>query len=678
MATTGSLFRKIKSLAVGCKDSGHVGVSTEMANEVRICLLKGLSGALEAQPAQLTATNSPVPTYTGPLSKAANLFVYLLFGNDRLNYTLTMKTSIGILNATSGYYDEESCLYTMQTNQSDLAVGATPWYPIEAKNLKGHPYYIAEVVRMLSRYIVLTQTYDSDVMGVFAYVFTPGVWMNVALSCFVFWLVTKMYIHIRNKLNPSERIRDDSLYEVLTHLFQVETIDYTGACMKVLSLFASVLSFVIIVYFTCSMKTDIVVVQQPDFINNYDDLLTKPNIRLIFGGLGDIVSKFESAEPQSKERRAYERSLKNVGGDKNKMIVHSAGMDILQMFHLIIEVGTEKNRRTVAPVVATQIKMASNLGCFFKVLFTRSGDAAKKQVMNYYIWISQDPNAKEEILTLAYSAFYQSPYLAKIQKRMKRIVEMGLNSMWDRFNDVVPIDDKIKNQEEGDIYRNCKANDYRQNLPHVECSPFTPVQFKVLVITCGVLLVLSVVAMVREKYRKRPKHPRFGHNKVAVAGSSGVADQVRQSQQSGRNDAPFGRVATATEVFDQERQNALKVNSRTEMGPSMKLFYKRSNPKQEFQVELPLNTTATEVVDQRVRQDTLNVQARVEVTPSMKFANRRGGQKVKCEVELTQSTSAKTRGVFGRKDHSARSSRKVVPSQHINVGTEIEIFRPRT
>lgn len=82
-----------------------------MADKVRICLLAGIGGTSEMKVKQLTETNSLVPTYTGPLSKATNLFVYLLFGNDRLNYTLTLKKSVGTLNATSGYYDEGSCLY---------------------------------------------------------------------------------------------------------------------------------------------------------------------------------------------------------------------------------------------------------------------------------------------------------------------------------------------------------------------------------------------------------------------------------------------------------------------------------------------------------------------------------------------------------------------------------------
>ena len=401
-------FNTKKLLAVGYKDLAR-SVSTEMVEQVRICLLKGVNAVEKAN-----ATSGPVPKYTGgPLAKAADLFIYLIFGNDRLNYTLTLKTSAGILNATSGYYDEESCLYSMQTNQSDLSNAATSWYPIEGKHLKGHPYYIAEVVKLLTQYIVSTRTYDSDVMGVFADAFTPEVWFTVALLFFAIWLITKMHVRMWNRLNPSEIIRDDSLYEVLTHLFQVETIDYTGACMKVLSLFASVLSFVVILHFTCSMKTDIIVVEEPDLVNSYNDLLAKPNIRLVFSGFSEMMSKFELADPQSKERRAYERSLKNIGGDKNKMIVHLAGMDFLELIDLISGGATDKKTRNVLPFIATQIKMGCNLGCILKVLFARSESAKKLENMNYYTWIFQDPDAKEDILTMAYSAFYQSPYSSR-------------------------------------------------------------------------------------------------------------------------------------------------------------------------------------------------------------------------------------------------------------------------
>ena len=621
-----------------------------MAEEVRICTLKGLGGTIEMSAKQLTGTDSPGPRYSGPFAPMLNLFLGMMFGNDRLNYTTVLKTSMGNYNATSGYYDEDSCLYSMQTNQSDLGI-ASLRYPVEGKHLKSHPFYWSDTVKMISQYRVLSQTYDSDVMGVFAYAFTHGVWLTVGLSCLVFWFITKLHLHMRNKFKRSKITRDDSLYEILSHLFQVETIDYKATCMKLVSLFASVLSFVVIVHFTCSMKTDIVVVQEPDLINSYDDLITKPNIRLMFSGLSDTFSAFESADPQSKERRAFERSLKFVGGDRSQMIVNPAGMDILELMEQFRQFNFEKNRRSVACILDNHVRVGMNMACYLKVLLTRSADAAARKELNFYTWLSQDPDAKETILTLAYSASYNSPYLEKIHKRMKLTFAMGFEKIMGRFANILPVDDKMKDREEGDTFRNCLADDYHRNLPHVEFASFAPVQFKALSITCGVLLVLSVAAHVREKYNKKPKHLKFKHNKVAVAGQSGVTHG--QSVQPGEKKTPSRHFELETEIemIDQEeKQHTLNVQLRVEVAPSIELFYKRSNSHQECGVEWPLNNTgqsgivhrsdqsvqsrwknatwrqkkatAIEVFGQGI-QDTSSGQARVELASSMNFSSRK-------------------------------------------------------
>ena len=591
-----------------------------MAEEVRICSLKGLGGTFEMDENQLTGTNSPAPKYTGPLSRALNLFMDLTFGNDSLNYTLVTKTSVGNYNATSGYYDEDSCLYSMQTNQSDLGLSLL-WHPVQGKNLKSHPFYIGDIVKMVSRYEVSTKTYASDAMSIFANVFTPGVWLTVVASYFIFWLITKMFLYMENKMISGQRTRDDSLYEVLTHLFQVETVDYKLLGMQFISFFASVLSFVVIAHFTCSIKTDIVVVQEPDMVNSYDDLLTKPNIRLVFPTLSDTLSKFESADPKSKERRAFERSLQFVKGDRDRMILHPAGMDMIQLIDFLRDAAFEKDMRTVACLLETHVRVVLNLVCYLKVLFSRSVDAAKRQTMNFYAWTSQDPHAKENILTLAYSAFYKSPYLEKVQRRIKRIVEMGFMQMLDEFINVPPVEDKMRNREEGDFYRNCKAEDYHQNLPHVECAPFGPIQFRGLSITCGLLLVLSVVAFARERCKKRQSKFR----NMLAPGSNAVVLQLDRSVGPRLRAVPFGRMVAAIEGSDQGSR-----------------------------------------------------QSRVGATPSTNFPHRKGRQTVKCEVEIARRASTDRSGVFGRRNPSVRSSQNTLPFRYIDEAEEIEVFEQGT
>ena len=313
--------------------------------------------------------------------------------------------------------------------------------------------------------------------------------------------------------------------------------------------------------------------------------------------LGDVLSRFEFADPGRKERRAYTRSLKFLGGDRSKMLLHPAGMDMIQVIDFMRDVAYEKNRRTVGILLDAYATAGKNFACYLKILLTRARDVAGQQSTNFYVWTSQDADAKENILTFAYPAFYKSSYLKKVHKRMLWILAMGLENMWRRFINVFPVDEKMTSRE-GDLFRSCRADNYRENMPHVDCAPFGPVQFKALAITCGVLLALSVLAIVREMCKRKPKHPKLRHNKVAATQSSRVADREDQSEQSARDDTPSGRVITAIEVIQQEEvKNAFNANSRAEVAPSMELFNKRAN----LQVELPLNTTAVRQQVQSVR-----------------------------------------------------------------------------
>ena len=190
---------------------------------------------------------------------------------------------------------------------------------------------------------------------------------------------------------------------------------------------------------------------------------------------------------------------------------------------------------------------------------------------------------------------------------------------------------------------------------------------------------------------------------MVVARQGGVAGQEDQSEPSGRNDAPLGKVVTAIEAVEQEaRQRTSNVQSWVEVAPSIELFNECSYPQQ---VELPLNTIASEILhrsdrfaqsscnnaawgrreiaeievfDQGRRQGTSNVQSRVEVTPSMKFSPKKGGQKVICEAEIARRTSAEKRRVSGRRDRSLHDSRKTVLFLYKNVGNEIKFLEQRS
>ena len=508
-----------------------------MSQAVRLCFLKGLGGAYELDE-RAEMVNSVAMKYTGPLSDAMNLLYEGTFGHDLLNYTVVKKSSIGIFNATSGYYDEDSCLYSMQTNESDFGF-ATPLYPVQGKNLVQQNLYFSEQIHLFSRYEVSTRTYDADVMGVFKDAFSPEVWLIFPIVTLIFWFLIKLHIRMENRLLFHKNNRDDSLYEVLTHIFQVETIDYEGPSVRIASLFASIFSFLIFAYFTNSMKTDIVVVEEPDIVRNYDDLLRQPRLRLIFPMLGDAFGQFELAPHHTKERKAFEKSLKFVG-DKRKMLLHPAGMDMLQLIDFMRDVGFERNRRTVGCLLGIYTGTARTFACVLKVLLSRSiTNKLKDESINFYSWASKDAEAKENILTWTHSAFYHTPYLAKIHKRVTWVSNMGFREMFLRHISKMPSDLlTIKDHNEGDMYRNCLADDYHQNLPNVKCAPFTPKQFKALIITFGVMSILSFAVLVHENSKNQSKLRtlvmKYGHNRRAAGRSIEVLGQVEPRRANDR------------------------------------------------------------------------------------------------------------------------------------------------
>ena len=506
-----------------------------MSQAVRLCFLKGLGGAYELDE-RAEMVNSVAMKYTGPLSDAMNLLYEGTFGHDLLNYTVVKKSSIGIFNATSGYYDEDSCLYSMQTNESDFGF-ATPLYPVQGENLVQENLYFSDITHLFSSYEVSARTYDSDVMGVFMEAFSIGFWFMFTLVSLVFWFLIKLHVRMERRL-VSRRKRDDSLYQMLTHMFQVETIDYEGPSIRIASLFASTFSFFVFACFTNSMKTDIVVVEEPNIVRNYDDLLRQQNLRLIFPMFGDVFRQFSLAPRHTKERQAFEKSLKYVG-DEKEMFLYPAGMDMLQLIDFLRDVGFEKNRRSVGLLLEIYTSTARNFACILKVLLSRSvTNKLKDEGMTFYTWASKDADARDSILTLAHSAFYQTPYLAKIYKRVTRLSNMGFEQMFQRHIAKMPTGVvTIKGHDEGDMYRNCLADDYRQNLPHVECAPFTPKQFKALVITCGVILLLSLVAFFCENRKQRRRNRklamRFAHKRRA-ARSNQMFKQVEPRRVNGR------------------------------------------------------------------------------------------------------------------------------------------------
>ena len=340
-----------------------------MAEKIRFCLLKGTTNVLEVNSKYASGFNNRGPRYEGPMGEAFNLMIQSFIGGRKINYTSLVKESMGILDPATGYYNEGSCLYSMQMNESDFS-SATTFHPVMGKNLRQFQPYFDDNLYIFSRYNVTGRMFQADFVSSFAHSFSPAIWLLCCLFTLLFWPLFKMQVKFENDLLGKRRKkRDNSLYRLLAQLFQVNYFDTANISTRVTVFFMSVFSFCIFTYLTSTIKTDIVIVDEPKMINSYDNLLAKPRLRIIFPRIIDNFNLFERAEAKSKERRLWEKSLSEFNGNREKMLFKLSGSSdyMMQVLSDAKKWSYDSKVETVVIVTETAKVAIRSLACLMKV-----------------------------------------------------------------------------------------------------------------------------------------------------------------------------------------------------------------------------------------------------------------------------------------------------------------------
>ena len=472
-----------------------------MEEQLRLCYYTGTPGVLDLDQKYLSGYGKG-PRFHGPLGEAFNLLIEGFFGNDKFNYSSVLGKSTEDFNVTSGLFERGGCLHSMQMNQSDFSL-IFSIDPQMGKHLKQFPPYLSDNSFLFTRYNVTGQINAMDFTSSFVHIFPFKVWILCFFFVLIFWSFVKLHHRLDNKSLPRRaRTRDDSLYRMLTHLFHLNFLFCNDLSMREISFLMTFFSLNLLTYLKMSMKTEIVVVEEPRMINTYDDLLDSPRLKLLFMQEEGHARHFEQAREGSKERKLWQKSLDEVGGDRKQMFFELTGTDTSKMV-LMAEVEEHDVTLERVLIVSKMTKAAARYGsCLLKVMVLNK--ASRRKVANFYSWLSKDPDAQEYILSLAHSIRYKSPVLSKIIKRFTWGSNLGLGQMYLFKLDKLPFDIiKIENQAQGDTYRDCLADNFRINLPQVSHEAFSLVQFKILLFVCQVIICTTVISLLFEFKNKQ-------------------------------------------------------------------------------------------------------------------------------------------------------------------------------
>lgn len=478
----------------------------KMAETLRLCLYAGVSGIFEPKKKYLSEVNSDGPKYVGPLGPSFNLLVRAIFGRNKFNYTSIVGNSTEQFDSSSGFYTQGSCMYSMQMNESDFSTTFVS-HPLMASNLKQLQPFVSDKLYLFSRYNVSTQIYAADFVKALATVFTVELWMLISLFILMFWVLIKLNVKLVGKfVHRKHKVTKDHLYRVMAQVFNDDYITTETLSMKVSSIFLTLFSFYFVTYLSLLINTDIIVVAEPSIINTYDDLLAKARIKILFMPMFDSFNPFEFADPGSKEGQIWKRSLESVGQDRSKMVIRYSGSKAGKLLEVAQDVSFDSTVDTVAIVSEFNKFSAKFGGCIIKVMIVhkRLLDRNRASALNFYGWLAKDPASQEYILSLAHSTQNKSPYLKQVTTRLAWASNLGLPGMFLYNLKQQPVDlIRIENSEEGDTYRGCLSENYRENMPQVSCAAFQPVQFKVLSYIFAGLMATGMYCFLCEIHYKR-------------------------------------------------------------------------------------------------------------------------------------------------------------------------------
>ena len=539
---------------------------------VRFCVNQYGSRAIQTVEKTLDGVYGSGAVFTGPLSEPLNWMNQAAFGHERYNYTFVVKKSFGLFNESSGWYDKESCLYSIQTNETDAALVYVRM-PVMAHGLSQTMPIIRDTMQIMSKYNVTEAVKIHDLFDTFRSAFDRYIWITLVFFVIAFIVLAKVHVKFRNEhlmrrstqkwarlkarsiqanlrihkrmyddprlkfmaprlkqqgaqqmggVNKREKdtitfIKDNAVYDVLTHLFQVETIDYDLISMRIGSIFLTLLSFWIFTYFSNLMSTDMVLSEEPKLIRSYRDLLERGKIQMVFLAFQDDYKQFEYAPPASVKRELWDRSIKSANGNRDSLFIKadsSGGLVATAVSSIIQTVNVdEKNRvELVAMFSSVATPVARATACHLKATFayrhSKSDEAfAKifKPVINVYSRVSQDPDELESLATPLFRSEFKTPLAGRMKKRLTNLFEVGtFQYVLEKVLSKSAVSIRqIESPDEADVFRQCMSDNIKDNMKQSELIALKPEQCISLLYACSGTVLLALIVLCYEGWKCR-------------------------------------------------------------------------------------------------------------------------------------------------------------------------------
>ena len=336
------------------------------------------------------------PYFEGAASSVANVLMNAIWSGP-INYTISIASSFGT----------DGCQGMIAKNQSDASIAIVD-FPVNEDYEKVNP-----VVTLMEEPLIIMQAYNrthqkqlADIVRQSLESFSISLWMSIV--CFVLFM--GIFLKIRQEI-ANEECTCYSYFDSFCFFVQHDTNDYPDVTRRTVTLLISVSSFVIITGYFCNlMATDMVVVDKPNVMNTYDDILARPGVTAVFVKQVSDYEHFRDADKDSKEYKLW-KVMTTERSTEDDILIDPQGME-----RVIPHAFAGAYGLSVA-IISRLFHFAARIAC-----------CRLKQVLGKFpdlmIYATVEPDSprygKGVILRQA-----NIPYLKTAAKRFRRAVEAG-------------------------------------------------------------------------------------------------------------------------------------------------------------------------------------------------------------------------------------------------------------
>ena len=390
--------------------------------DIRLCHPSDFSDFLKLK-------NAHTCEFEGVFAPLINSVMLPFLHNFNLTGIIHRGHGLGELINENGSYD--GCLGRLQRNESDVLLRFAD-YPSPASNISQGDIFLDTRLTLAQHYSFSGARKKFQILSVISSLYQVMPFICLYLISVLLVIKTahvlmrtddypKVYI-IFGRLMEMRPVTHHNSFYAFAHAFRFGLIRAKQYHSRLIFLTLSIYSLIIVHVLCSSIKTELVVVPDPDHWENYDQIIID-QVRPVFIDEMDTIQHFKSSPVGSVERTLWQYISKNF---------HKSDITIPADVQSFLSSGLEMEARKMVLIVDDiMARVVQNAACsinkydFSGLLRTWKGDSVKL-MDSVHFYITSDPLSKMIKKGVVYSDFFQSKAAQAFKQFSKYSHESGL------------------------------------------------------------------------------------------------------------------------------------------------------------------------------------------------------------------------------------------------------------